>query len=96
MKAADYVQKYEAGLYSANAAAVLATANTIIKDLVNELQSLIKEKHIQHDHAVFGAVKEVNTRYNAMINQFIQKHGDCPLKRDGFKSDLEVKLGMKI
>ena len=81
MKAKEYFEKYETRLLEQD-------PSEGIKDFINELgrevSKLIEERKCKTDHAIISVIKEINQKYNSVMNLYRKKYGKAPLVRDGF------------
>lgn len=60
----------------------------IWRELVDELNALLKQRKVNTDKAFIGAVNEINDKYNAVVNMFERDFGRSPILRNGFKTEL--------
>lgn len=58
------------------------------RELVDELNALLKQRKVNTDKAFIGAVNEINDKYNAVVNMFERDFGRSPILRNGFKTEL--------
>lgn len=58
------------------------------REMVDELNALLKQRKANTDKAFIGAVNEINDKYNAVVNMFERDFGRSPILRNGFKTEL--------
>ena len=97
MKAKEYFEKYEAGLTDGNE----ENGNTAIADflteLVQEIETIKKVRHVQCDRGFLPILKEQNDKYKAVVRMFVKKYGASPIKPEGFEMILEKNFpGMDV
>ncbi len=58
----------------------------MIKEMSEEIQTLLNQRHCKTDSAVAGAVREINDRYNALARRLNEEQGFGVLKINGLAS----------
>lgn len=58
------------------------------RELVDELNTMLKQRKVCSDKAFLGAVNEINDKYNAVVNLFERDYGWSPFVRNGFRTEL--------
>ena len=66
------------------------------RELVDELNALLKQRKANTDKAFLGAVNEINDKYNAVVNMFERDFGWSPLLRNGFRTELLSMVNAKL
>ena len=66
------------------------------RELVDELNALLKQRKAGTDKAFLGAVNEINDKYNAVGELFIRDFGWSPLLRNGFRTELLNMVNAKL
>lgn len=84
MKAVEYFEKYKELISNKNEEISREGVINLVMDLSRELNDLLDKKNIKTDHGVIGAVKEQNSKWNAMIPMFEKEFGQPILARNGF------------
>ena len=92
MKAKEYFEKYRDGLASEDSDVVKKFAWDMLMEMIDEVKHILIERHCKKDHAVVAVVKEMNARWNAVINLFEKSGIDCPLERNGFWKAMKARI----
>lgn len=66
------------------------------RELVDELNALLKQRKANTDKAFLGAVNEINDKYNAIVNLFERDYGWSPFVRNGFRTELLRMVNEKM
>lgn len=88
MKAKEYFEKYGEGIMEEARSPEIVTDGPMAKMYISfhiEARDMIKQRNVKTDNGLFGIVREMNDKWNAVANLFIKKYGVSPIKRDGFK-----------
>ena len=90
MKAKEYFDTYSSRILPQNEDSEKA-AVSMFNDMDKELKSLIEARHIQKLPALQALIREVNTKWNAVVTLF-EKKGCYSLKKDGFTSIMDRRI----
>lgn len=88
MKAKEYFALYEEGIMEEAKSPEIITDGPVSKIFIAfniEARDLIRSRNVKTDNGLFGVIREMNDKWNAVVNLFHKKYGVSPLKRDGFK-----------
>lgn len=98
MKAKEYFEKYNEKIMeeavSPNADHSNGPAAQMYYDFVGELKEIIKPRKVRYDRGALSSIRELNQKWNAVVNLFEQKYGISPIKRDGFERQINISLGI--
>ena len=93
MKAKEYFKIYEDRiLEDAVLNNSVEAAKSLLKDMWMELDDIVKKRNVKKIHAVIGAVKEQNQKWNAICNLFEEAYEISPLKRNAFGKFVELEI----
>lgn len=87
MKAKEYFAKYEEDIVEEAKNGPPKTdgpAAQMLIEFASEVKQLCKVRHVRHDGGVVPIFLELNQKWNAVVNLFIKKYGETPLRRNGF------------
>lgn len=84
MKAVEYYDKYAEDLCAPEVETGTLAIKLLLKDLQDEMLAKKEERHIASDRAIVSLIREMNTKWNAIVNLLIKRKGRSPIKRDGF------------
>lgn len=88
MKAKEYVEEYTNTILLFYQTGQLDEIDKIIKkifiSLSEEVKDICEMRHSTHNNSLFGAIKQENDKWNAIMRGFEKKIGLPVLKRDGF------------
>ena len=91
MKAVEYFSKYESRLtsicYAKDADEFTKLLSPIILDFDSELKEIIEKRKAKCNDAVMAVIKELNQRFNIMIDLHTKKY-----KTHGLAKDLYIKV----
>lgn len=85
MKAKDYFAKYEQALASDNSDECSTAIAEMLNEMNSEVQNLLKVRHVKTDAGTFPIFKEMNQKWNAIVQLFEKKYGATPIVKDGFQ-----------
>lgn len=84
MKAQEYYAKYRDTLSSPDQDVSLKATSDFLMELNREVKPLVDARKCRNTASFIGVLKEVNQKYNAVMNRFEKERGAAPLVRDGF------------
>lgn len=84
MKAQEYYVKYRDTLHSPDRDVGLKATSDFLMELNREVKHLLDARKCRNAASFIGVLKEVNQKYNAVMNRFERDFGAAPLVRDGF------------
>lgn len=84
MKAQEYYVKYRDTLSSPDRDVSLKAACDFLMELNREVKPLVDARKCKNTASFIGVLKEVNQKYNAVMNRFEKEYGAAPLVRGGF------------
>ena len=90
MKAKEYFDTYSSRILPQNEDSEKA-AVSMFNDMDKEFKSLIEARHIQKLPALQALIREMNTKWNAVVTLF-EKKGCYMLKKDGFTSIMNLRI----
>ena len=82
MKAKEYYALVKEGI----------EAGTATMGMNREVRELQEKRHIQFDRGIFPVLKEMNDKWNAVVNLIEKDYGYSPIIRDGFKNFWVAKM----
>lgn len=87
MKAVEYYEKYGKAIHDERSGEEKSSEATmrLIIAMSQEVKDLRDRRHIKKISGMASAIKDVNSRWNAMCKLFEKEYGSSPLIRDGFK-----------
>jgi len=86
LKAKDYYEKYSDGLE--NNKTYVESVRKMINEMLDEAVTLCKVRHAGSDSALYGVLKEMNQKYNAVCRMF----NPPVIKENGFKLIVDSEL----
>ena len=90
MKAKEYFDAYSSRILPQNEDSEKAIVS-MFNDMDKEFKALIKSRNIQKIPALQSLVREVNTKWNAVVALF-EKKGCYMVKKDGFTSIIDLRI----
>ena len=90
MKAKEYFDAYSSRILPQNEDSEKAIVS-MFNDMDKEFKALIKSRHIQKIPALQALVREVNTKWNAVVALF-EKKGCSMVKRNGFSEVIDLRI----
>lgn len=98
MKAKEYFEKYNEKIMEESETPNMDHSNgpaaQMYYDFVGELKELIRIRNVRYDRGAFSSIREINQKWNAVVNLFEQKYGRSPIKRDGFEKQVNISIGI--
>ena len=85
MKAKEYFEKYEERLHPADETALNKAAYSLLLEMVDESQNVLKSRNAKSTQALLGVLKEFNDKWNAVVAMDTKKCGFSNLRYNGFK-----------
>ena len=85
MKAKEYFEKYEKPIMDELGTTGIESIRGLVLEMSKEVEVICEKRNTSHDKAAAAVIKEMNDKWNAIVNLFEKKYGASPLKRDGFK-----------
>jgi len=64
----------------------------LYKDFAAELQEIAKKRNVKFDRGIVSAVRELNTKWNALAGMFEKELGVPILQKDGFMNAMKKRL----
>ena len=90
MKAKEYFDTYSSRILPQNEDSEKAIVS-MFNDMDKEFKALVKSRHILKTPALQALIREVNTKWNAVVTLF-EKKGCYMLKKDGFTSIMDLRI----
>lgn len=84
MKAKEYFEKYEQAIIDDCKGGGTKGLTSLVVAMSKEVNDICKQRHSNSNRTVVGAIKEQNTKWNAICSMLEKKYGASPLKWDGF------------
>lgn len=92
MKAKEYYEKHKAGLVNADKETALTATLNLIHELMNEVETVVKARHVKYDKGFIPILREQNDKYKAIVRMFEKEYGVAPIRMDGFELVLENRV----
>ena len=84
MKAKEYYTKYKDLIMSSDGKVSEKAAADLIMEFFGEVNTLSKQRNIQTDKAMVGALKELDIKWESLCNLFYKEYGFNVLRRNAF------------
>lgn len=92
MKAKEYYEKYKTELVSEDEKVQTEAILKFLNDLLTEIETLTKARHVKYDRGLFPVLKELDKKYRAVVRLFEKEFGFTPIRPDGFEIVLENRI----
>lgn len=92
MKAKEYYALVKEGIEAGTATALKGAVDEMFMGMNREVRELQEKRHIQFDRGIFPVLKEMNDKWNAVVNLIEKDYGYSPIIRDGFKNFWVAKM----
>ena len=92
MKAKEYYEKHKAGLINVDKETALTATLGLIYELMNEVEAIVKARHVKYDRGFIPILREQNDKYKAIVRMFEKEYGASPIRTDGFELVLENRF----
>ena len=61
----------------------MSSAHRLYTEMRREIVALMNKRQVQTDRGAMAVIREVNDRWNAVVNLFVKRYKISPLIRDG-------------
>lgn len=92
MKAKEYYALVKEGIEAGTATALKGAVDEMFMGMNREVRELQEKRHIQFDRGISPVLKEMNDKWNAVVNLIEKDYGYSPIIRDGFKNFWVAKM----
>lgn len=92
MKAKEYYSPIKDAIEAGTATALKNAVDNMFLGMSREVQELQEKRHVRIDRGIFPIIKEMNDKWNAVVNLIEKDYGESPVIRDGFKKYWIAKI----
>ena len=92
MKAKELYAKYKDDIMSSGDTVATPAVYDLLHELSTEASDMYKARNCNSSSAMISIFRELNTKWNAIVNLFEKEYGFSPLKRDGFLNFAVAKV----
>lgn len=85
MKAKEYYAPIKKAIDAADKEAFDLAIETMLICMVGEVENLRKKRNVRFDRGIFPIIKEMNDKWNAVVDLCEKDYGATPIIRDGYK-----------
>lgn len=92
MKAKEYYILVKEGIETGTATELKKAVDEMFLGMNREVQELQKKRNVQFDRGIFPIIKEMNDKWNAVVNLIEKDYGESPIVRNGFRNFWVAKI----
>lgn len=92
MKAKEYYASIKEAIEGGTVTGLEDAVDNMFLLMNREMRGLQEKRHVQFDRGLFPIIKEMNDKWNAVVNLIKKDYGESPIIYDGYKKIWVAKM----